>query len=270
MKPALLKGLSVVARWALSIGILLLIWQFVLARHIQRLFFASPGRTWTVLHQELNDGTIWAMVKTTLAESMTGLALGTAIGLLLGLTIGLAPYIVGKLLEPIIVAVYATPKLVLAPIFFVAFGQGFDSIVLLVITAVFPVIAIYTVSGIRTVDPDVARMMQLFGASKQQVGRKLLMPHTMGYFITGLLYVAPHAITVGIAAEIVFGSTTGIGGELGIASSHFNSGGVLAALVVGTVLGVTLLGLTRLVGNKLVGMTTAGAEGGSARRSVGF
>jgi NitT/TauT family transport system permease protein len=243
---------SAVFRWAVSLGLIWLIWQFVLVDHINTAFFASPAATWDTVKLWFDNGTLGSILAVTLKESLVGLAIGVVFGLILGLVLGLAPLLVGKVIEPVVVAVYAAPKLAIAPILFVALGPGFTSRVLLVVLAIFPIIAIYTVSGVRTVDPDTVAMMRRLGASSQQIGRKLMFPQAAGYFVTALLYAAPHAITVAIGAEILFGSNTGIGGQLYTESSNFDPGGVLGALVVGTILGALLLGLCRLGGDRLV------------------
>jgi ABC-type nitrate/sulfonate/bicarbonate transport system permease component len=51
-----------------------------------------------------------------------------------------------------------------------------------------------------------------------------------------------------IGAEILFGTTTGLGGTLYTDAQSFNATGVMAALVVATVLAALLTGLCRLLG----------------------
>jgi NitT/TauT family transport system permease protein len=120
--------------------------------------------------------------------------------------------------------------------------------VLLVTAAVFPLVAIYTLTGIRTVDPDRVTMMRLMGASRAQIASKLLIPHTMRYVVTGLTFSFPHAVTMAIGAEILFGTTTGLGGTLYTDAQQFNAAAVIAALIIATVLAAVLTGICRLIG----------------------
>ena len=203
-----------------------------------------PGKVWDYLRQSAGNGELWAMTRVTLTETLVGLALGVAVGILLALMIALLPWLAGAVLEPFVTAIYAMPKFVLAPILFLWFGTGFVPRLTMITATIFPVVAIYLLSGIRTVDPDRVEMMRLTGARPHQVATKLLLPHAVRYLITAVVYVAPHALAVAIAAELLFGTTEGIGGALSQNAQYFNAAGVLGALAVGTVISVLLMALT--------------------------
>jgi NitT/TauT family transport system permease protein len=239
-------------RWALAVGLIYVIWRYVLFNHLSTVFFASPEAVFRKIGDWWDSGKLLPILKTTLTVATSGLGIAICLGLTLGLTIGLAPYLVGKVLEPIVIAIYAMPKLALVPVLFVALGSGFTPRVVLIVLASVPVIAIFTVTGIRTVDPDATKMMQLFGSSRLQIGAKLFLPHAMGYFMTAVVLEAPHAVTMAIGAEILFGTTGGIGGISNVASASFDAAGVLAAVVVGTVLCATAIALSRLAAARLV------------------
>src|SRR5262249_22980859 len=130
-------------------------------------------------------------------------------------------------------------------------GSGLLPVTYLVILAVFPVVTIYTLTGIRTVDPARVTMLKLMGAGRLKVARKILLPHTARYLITSIVLALPHALTIAIGGEILFGTTQGIGGTLFSASQLFQSSQVLATLVIATVLSVVLIGLTRIVERRL-------------------
>ena len=66
-------------------------------------------------------------------------------------------------------AIYAAPKFVFAPILFLWFNTGFVPRVILVVTATFPVVTIFTISGIRTVNPNFVTALRMEGASRSQV-----------------------------------------------------------------------------------------------------
>jgi NitT/TauT family transport system permease protein len=241
------KVLATAVQWAFCLFVIYALWQWVLYPHWGRVEFASPSHVWTQLRTYADDGALWSMVRITLSESGVGFVLGSALGVLVALGIGALPVRLGKVFEPVVGGLYAMPKFVLAPILLIWLGTAFRPRVFLITLAVFPLVAIYCLTGIRTVDPDMVTMMRLSGASKAQITRKLMLPHISGYVTMSLVIAAPHALTVAIGSEILFGSSTGIGGVLYTASDQFNPAGVLAALVVGTVMAVFLLGVARLV-----------------------
>jgi NitT/TauT family transport system permease protein len=232
-------------QWAFSLFVIWLVWRYLLDPHLSPVLFASPSKVFTQIHHYFNDNTIWSMVWITLSESLTGFAIGAGLGVLIALIIGTLPPRWGRVFEPIIGGFYAMPKFVLAPLLFIWLGTDFTPRVVLVTISVFPLVAIYSLTGIRTVDPATVQMMQLAGASRVQIARKLILPHTAGYFAISLVLAAPHALTIAIGAEILFGASTGIGGFLYTSSESFQSADVLATLVIGTFLALILFGVVR-------------------------
>jgi NitT/TauT family transport system permease protein len=260
------RGISVrlgsrLLQWLASLAVLYVLWRWVAMPSVSSAILVGPGKVWDYLRQSFDNGALWAMTRVTLTETLVGLALGVAIGILLAVLIALLPRLVGAVLEPFVTAVYAMPKFVLAPILFLWFGTGFVPRLTMITATIFPVVAIYLLSGIRTVDPDRVEMLRLAGARPRQVATKLLLPHATRYLITAVVYAAPHALAVAIAAELLFGTTQGIGGALSQNAQYFNAAGVLGALAVGTVISVLLMALSRRLGQYLVADPAAGGLG---------
>jgi NitT/TauT family transport system permease protein len=258
------KYLGRVLQWTVSLALLYVLWRWVLTPHVSVTAIASPHAIWHALRSSYDDGSLWSMVGTTLSEAMVGFAIGAAAGALLAVVTAAAP-VLGAFLEPVIVWIYAMPKFVAAPVLFVWFGAGFVPRVIMVVLAVLPVVVIYVVDGLRTVDTAVVRAMRQFGANRRQVARIVLLPYGGRFFFTALAYVLPHALTIAIGAEIVFGTTSGLGGALNSDAQIFDAAGLLAALTVATVISVILVALTRRVEALLLGRSgsalssTAGA-----------
>ena len=239
---------SVAAQWIFSAAVVYAVWEWLLAPNLSRVFMAPPSAVWDQLTTWAGNGTMFSLSYTTFSEAFVGFVIGSAAGLLFALVIGLSPYLTSKVLEPVVVAIYAMPKFVLVPILYIWLGSDFLPRVLLVTAAVFPLVAIYTLTGIRTVDPDRVTMMRLMGASRAQIASKLLIPHTMRYVVTGLTFSFPHAVTMAIGAEILFGTTSGLGGTLYTDAQQFNAAAVIAALIIATALAAVLTGICRLIG----------------------
>lgn len=242
------RGGAEVLRWVVSLGLLLAAWQWLLVPHTSSVFVAAPSAVWHELGSMISDGSLWSAVGTTLAEALVGFAIGLGIGLVLALAIGLMTPLVGKLLEPVVTAVYTSPKFVLAPILFIWFGDGFGPRIIVVAADVFPVIAIYALGGIRTVNTDVVLALRLYGGGWRHVTGKVLVPHISGDLITGVTVALPRAITIAIGVEILFGTTTGIGGLLNTDTDLFSAPGVWATLVAGTVISALCIALTQVIG----------------------
>jgi NitT/TauT family transport system permease protein len=253
------RVVSGIGQWCVAAGLLYLLWTQVLQAHVSTAFLAGPQATFSRLGDDARDGALWSMIKVTLSEALTGFGAGTAIGVVLALVIVLSPPIVGQAFEPLIAGFYAMPKFVFTPVLFVWIGSGFLPRMYLVLLAVFPVITIYTITGMRTVDPGTLDAFRRYGANRWQIGLKLLLPRATGYLVTAITFALPHALTFAIGAEILFGTTNGIGGELFTQSQAFNSAGVLAALVVGTALSALFIWLSQVVGRRLTGVDLGAA-----------
>jgi NitT/TauT family transport system permease protein len=250
-------------QWIVALGVFYLIWQLIVVPSTSRAVIATPASVWTTLGQWVRDGTLWSITGHTLGEALLAFAIAGAVGILLALAVTLLPAMVGEVIEPAVTALYAAPKFVLVPLLVLWLHQGFVPVVVLVVISLFPQIFLYTVTGVRTVDPDRVQMMRLAGASGWQIAFKLLLPHALGYIATGLTLSAPHAVTISIGAEILLSAdAVGIGGTLSNASQLFQSSTVMAALVVGTILCLAFITLSRKIGEILPGVPTNGEQAG--------
>jgi NitT/TauT family transport system permease protein len=247
-KQVLAKIGSTLVQWVVCGAIVYAVWRWLLAPHLSPVFFSGPAPVWDELWAWGSNGTMWSITRFTLIESGVGFGIGTALGVTVALAIALLPSVVGQLVEPLVTALYAMPKFVLIPVLFVWMGAGLTPRVVIVAAAVFPIMTIYTITGVRTVDPNRVQALSMLGASRRQIALKLLLPHSLGYVITGITFAAPHAVFLAIGAEILFGTPDGIGGLLNAQAEIFNAPDVLAALVVATALSIVLMAVVRQLG----------------------
>jgi NitT/TauT family transport system permease protein len=252
-----------VLQWAVALGVFYAVWQFIVVPGTSRAVIATPASVWSTISQWVKDGTLWSITGHTLGEALLAFVIAGAVGILLALAVALLPPMVGEVIEPAVTALYAAPKFVLVPLLVLWLHQGFAPVVLLVVISLFPQIFLYTVTGVRNVDPERVQMMRLMGASSWQVAFKLLLPNALRYIATGLTLSAPHAVTISIGAEILLSAeATGIGGTLSNAAQLFQSSTVMAALVVGTILCLAFITLSRKIGEILPGVPTNGEQAG--------
>ena len=74
-----------------------------------------------------------------------------------------------RVLSPYITALYAMPKIALAPLFVIVLGIGIESKVALVAITVFFLVLNSTLDGVRNVDRDLVRSLALMGATRFEV-----------------------------------------------------------------------------------------------------
>lgn len=240
-----------VIQWCISLAVLYALWTWVLAPRTSRAVIVAPDVVAGRIAHWISTGALWDMVWTTLSEASLGLGLGILVGLGLALLLAVGPVLVGKTLEPAVAAIYAMPKFVIIPLLFIWLGNGFAPRVAFVGIAVFAVIFVNMVSGLRTVDPSRVQMMELFGATKWQIATKLLLRHAIGYLATGLTFATSFAIAIAIGAEMLFGVSDGLGGTLNTSAAFFDAASVLGAIVVATVLSSFAIALASWLGRRV-------------------
>src|ERR687884_126719 len=108
-----------------------------------------------------------------------------ASGITLGLVLGLQRF-AGDVAEPILVALYALPKVTLYPLILLIFGLGLSAKVAFgVIHGIIPM-TIFTLTAVRTINPVHLRTARALRLSPVQVALTVLMPAALPEIVTGL------------------------------------------------------------------------------------
>jgi putative hydroxymethylpyrimidine transport system permease protein len=156
-------------RWllaALLVGLFVLAWQGVASlESVDDLLVASPIETAEALYDEF--GLLWDNALVTLVEVLLGLAVAVPLGVLLAV----AMHLVRPLRDaayPLLVASQAIPIVVLAPIFVLAFDYGMGPKVAIVALICFLPITVNLLDGLRSVPPELLKLMRSLGASRRR------------------------------------------------------------------------------------------------------
>ena len=121
----------------------------------------------------------------TMRAFLIAFAISTAMGLLVGFWLGF-DRLSADTLEPMIVAVYAIPKLTLYPILLLAFGLGLSAKVAFgVLHGVIPII-LFTLAAVRNTRPILVKTGHVLGLSRSQMVRWILFPAAIPEIFTGL------------------------------------------------------------------------------------
>jgi NitT/TauT family transport system permease protein len=214
---------------------LLALWQFA-PNPALRFWVSGPVDILTRLWSWVLDGSLWDNLEATLAAMALGYAIGTATG------VGFLPRL-HRVLSPYISALYALPKIALAPLFVILFGIGIASKVVLVAVTVFFLVLTATLDGVRNVDRDLVRALSIMGATRSEVIRKVLVPGALPWIFTGMRIAVRYAFSNTLLAELI-ASNRGIGFLIEYYSGTFDAAGAYAAILV---LVVCSVGLTELL-----------------------
>lgn len=239
-----LYGLGIFGGRVVFFILIVIAWQ-ILHGILGDLFLCSP---WAVVLQLKNwavDGTLWTNTQVTLEETLLGLLFGALAGILGGFVLGLQD-LLGKILDPYIIALYSIPKVALAPLFILWFGFDVEMKVILAAVTVFFLVFFNTFTGVRSVDIDLVNAVRLMGGKRRDIMFKVVIPSAAGYVLTGLHMAVPYALVGAVVGEVI-SVNLGLGYLINDSASTFNPPGVFAALTVLTVIAMVLNGLVNLV-----------------------
>lgn len=222
--------------------LLLALWELaVRAFYLPAYFLPGPvaiGRalaeTWPLLL-----GSAWITLR------MALIALPIASVIACGIAIGLR---LSRLLEdavrPAAIIVQVTPILAIAPL--VNIWAGVDHperavIGLAAVSAFFPIFS-GAMTGLKSADPDLERLFDLYGASRLQRLRRLWLPSSVPFLLEGHRVAAGLAIVGAVVAEFVSGSgaSQGLAWRLLEAGNRLQTAKLFAALVLLAAMGVAV------------------------------
>jgi NitT/TauT family transport system permease protein len=136
------------------------------------------------------------------------------------------------------------PIVAIAPLLVIWFGYGSRAVVAAAaVVSVFPVIA-NTLAGLLSVDPALADLFRLHGASRFATLWKLRLPWALPYLLTGLRIAAGLAVIGAIVGEFVGGG--GLGVVVLGAMRQQRTDLVFAAIGYASLLGLALFGAVGL------------------------
>lgn len=152
---------------------------------VDQFLFSKPTKIWALFMEMIQKGELQHHMYVTLVETFVGFILGTVLGTLLATFIWMFPFM-SKVLDPYLVVLNGMPKVALGPIFIVAFGSGYVSIIAmaLAISIIITTIVVYT--SFKEVDPNYLKLARTFGAKKSQLFFKIILPASFPTIVSTL------------------------------------------------------------------------------------
>ncbi len=199
-------------------------------------FFPPPSTVLTYFVRLLFSGELWNHLSISLLRILAGFALGTLPAVILGLLMGWFR-LFHALFDPLVAATYPVPKIALLPLFLIWFGLGETTKIATIAVAVFFVVLITTVNGVRQIDPVLIEAGQSYGARGWRLFQKVILPATLPAIFTGLRLGLGVALLVIVGAEFV-ASNRGIGYLIWISWSTLAVNKMYVGLIT-----ISLLGL---------------------------
>ena len=238
-------------RWAVrvyTLAIFLVVWQ-ILGQSVSPLLFTPPtvvvGTFWKYILNGILPNATLITVETLFAGFFVAAALGIPFGLIVGRS-KVAEYAV----DPYVNLIYATPVVAIIPLIAIWFGSNYPSSYLIVfITAVFPIM-INTMTGVKDVSRNLTETGRSFGFSGWRLWRKVVLPSSVPYIMTGLRLGIGAAIIGALLAEL-FLYIVGLGFILVYYESLFDTSVVICGVIIIMALGITLTEIVKYLERRM-------------------
>lgn len=169
----------------------------------------------------------WQTLKIYTLAMVISIGAGIPIGLVMG-----GSKWVDAIMSPYVWTLSSLPRIAMYPIFLMFLGIG-ESIkyAIIISTAIFPVI-INTWAGVKTTEQSLINAAKVFGANKAQVYRKVVLPYTLPFVVSGVQLSLSRGLIGVVLAEFLSGAFKdgGIGWLVFRAAANFNAPLTYAAL----------------------------------------
>ncbi|MGJ4955594.1 ABC transporter permease [Bradyrhizobium sp. HKCCYLRH2015] len=198
-------------RKTLIIVLLAAIWQAYGSYLDNPLLFPTFSDTIAALWEKVRDGTILMRVWTSLKVLFMGYAAGIVLAAILTV-LAISTRIGTDFLETITAMFNPLPAIALLPLALIWFGLGSGSLVFVLIHSVLWPVALNTHSGFKSVSNTLRMVGRNYGLTGFSYVIRILIPAAFGAILTGLKIGWAFAWRTLIAAELVFGVSSGQGG----------------------------------------------------------
>lgn len=198
-------------RKAVLLAVLALVWEGYARALDNPLLFPTLGATAAALGQSIVSGELPRAIAYTLTLLLKGYAAGLALAALLTAFASVSR-VGADLLETLTSMFNPLPSIALLPLALIWFGLGEGSIIFVLVHAVVWAVALNTHAGFRGVSPTLRMVGQNYGLSAAAFITRILIPGAFPSILTGLKVGWAFAWRTLIAAELVFGVSSGSGG----------------------------------------------------------
>jgi ABC-type nitrate/sulfonate/bicarbonate transport system permease component len=198
--------------WVARIAVIVLLlcfWEIAARWLVDPMFLSPPSRVFMSLPSVFETRGVPAALRTTFWELAVAFALSVVIGLVIGLAVGLQPF-ARKSFMPIILLLYGTPQVTILPLFILYFGIGSASKIAFGVSHGFFPIVLAIVAGVQNIKPILLLSARSMGASRWQVLRHVIFPHTIPSFFAGMR-LGMTGVLLGVLLAELYVSTAGIG-----------------------------------------------------------
>jgi ABC-type nitrate/sulfonate/bicarbonate transport system permease component len=233
LSPALARLLLVL--------VLLALWEiFTRLSSVSAILIAPPSAIlWQmvqILIRASNVPDFYANAWLTIGEILIAYGLAALLGVLAGIAVA-GSKVIGDAFEPILLVLYAVPKIILYPVIVLMIGTGPGTkIVFGILVGIF-VIIFNTAAGLRQVEPNYVRLAHSLGYGKAKIFFKVELPAAAQTILAGLRLGFGYTIIGVLTGELLL-VNAGLGYLIDWASVNYYTAQLYALIVITLAIGV--------------------------------
>lgn len=198
-------------RKSVLLVVLTLIWEFVARWQNNELLLPTFGAVCLALYEGLRSGELIVKTGTSLGLLLQGYVAGAVIALVLT-ALAVSSRLGRDLLDTLTAMLNPLPPIALLPLALLWFGLGRASLVFVLIHSVLWPLALNAFAGFQSVPPTLQMTGRNYGLRGVRYVTQILVPAALPSILAGLRIGWAFAWRTLIAAELVFGASSGQGG----------------------------------------------------------
>jgi NitT/TauT family transport system permease protein len=222
---ALLKRIASLKYVAISVALLLLVWQ-VSSAYIPEYIFPGIPKVFDKGMALLQDKTTYSTVLMTLQRILGGFLISALVGIALGISMAMWRR-VNDILMPSLKLVMGVPALTWVLLSIIWFRSTEMRVWFMMFVLVFPIVATNTFDGVRAIPHELYHMVRALRPSSAGMLRMLIVPAATPFIFTGLRVSLSFGGRIAVFAEALSAST-GIGAAMYTMNQVFDSAGIIA------------------------------------------
>jgi ABC-type nitrate/sulfonate/bicarbonate transport system permease component len=231
------------ARGAIGVLALLAIWQAMSVAYDLQLILPPPLAVGRTIVDTLTLSTdrwlygpnIYQHLAASFVRAISGFTIAAAFAIPLGLLVGRFRA-VREYVDPVIRALYPIPGIAWIPLAILWFGLGNTAVIFVVFIAEFFPLYFNTEAGARNINPILIDAARCFGAKRFTLVRRVILPASIPFIITGMRIALGGAWRMIVAGEML-ASQSGIGSVLMESRYQLRATDLMMAMILISIVG---------------------------------
>ncbi|HEY8362851.1 MAG TPA: ABC transporter permease [Tissierellaceae bacterium] len=227
----------------------LILWE--VAAHfkwIDTFLTSYPSQIWKLFVNYTKNGNLFYHIGISVFETVAGFLGGTLLGFIIAIGLWWSKFW-AKVFDPYLVMLNSLPKTALAPIIIIWVGAGYSGIIVTAISVSIIVTIMNMYESFMSVDEDLIKLLNTFGATKFQVLRKVVLPSSIPTLIN-TLKINIGLSWVGVIVGEFLVSKAGIGYLIVYGGQVFKLDLVMMSVFILAIISVLMYRIVAIIENK--------------------